>query len=95
MDAEPGDQHAFLVPVSTTPSGTLALRTGRLASGERIGLAFTSEQSLRDVLGPWQQWIRLGEHALHSMLAPVGVVQVRVDPHPAAVGAGREHQPAA
>jgi hypothetical protein len=29
------------------------------------------------------------------MLAPVGVAQVRIDPHPAAVGAGREHQPAA
>ena len=94
MDAE-RDGHAFLVPVSATPSGTLALRTGRLASGERIGLAFTCEQSLRDALGPWQQWTRLGEHARHALLAPIGVAGVRIDPHPAAAAAGREHRPAA
>jgi hypothetical protein len=85
MDAE-REGHAFLVPVSATPSGTLALKTGRLASGERIGLAFTSEQSLRDVLGPWQQWTHLSERALHGMLAPIGVAQVRGEPH-AATGA--------
>ena len=31
----------FLVPVRTSEAGTLALRTGRLLTGERIGLAFT------------------------------------------------------
>jgi hypothetical protein len=84
-----------LVPVSATPSGTLALRTGRLASGERIGLAFTCEQSLKEVLGPWQQWTRLSERALHAMLAPVGVARVRIDPHPAAGGPGGACRPAA
>jgi hypothetical protein len=82
MDAE-REGRAFFVPVSETPSGTLALRTGRLASGERIGLAFTSAESLRDVLGPWQQWTHLCERALHGMLTPIGVAQVRVDPRPA------------
>jgi hypothetical protein len=106
MDAE-REGHAFLVPVSATPSGTLALKTGRLTSGERIGLAFTSEQSLRDVLGPWQQWTHLSERALHGMLTPIGVAQVRVDTHAAAGatgaaagpggpgGPGREYRPAA
>ena len=86
MDAERAG-HAFFVPVSTTSCGTLALRTGRLASGERIGLAFSSEDSLRAVLGPWQQWTHLSEQALHGMLAPIGVRQVRVDPRPARGGA--------
>jgi hypothetical protein len=86
MDAE-REGHAFFVPVSATSCGTLALRTGRLASGERIGLAFTSEDSLRAVLGPWQQWTYLCEQALHGMLAPIGVDQVRVDPRPARGGA--------
>jgi hypothetical protein len=88
MDAEPEPEgHAFFVPVSATSCGTLALRTGRLASGERIGLAFSSEDSLRAVLGPWQQWTYLSERALHGMLAPIGVQQMRVDPRPARAGA--------
>ena len=88
MDAEPDPEgHAFLVPVSATSCGTLALRTGRLPSGERIGLAFSSEDALRAVLGPWQQWTHLSEQALHGMLAPIGVQQVRVDPRPARGGA--------
>ena len=94
MDAE-REGRAFLVPVSATPSGTLALRTGRLATGERIGLAFTCEQSLREVLGPWQQWTHLSERALHAMLAPVGVARVRIDPYPAAgAAAGPPRDPA-
>jgi hypothetical protein len=81
MDAGPEGHQPFLVPVSSSPSGTLALLTGRLASGERVGLAFTSEESLRAVLGPWQQWTRMCEEALRGMLTPIGVEQVRVDPH--------------
>lgn len=73
----------FFVPVRTSKAGTLALQTGRLLTGERIGLAFTSEASLLLTLGPSQQWIRLDESALKDMLAPLGVEHVRVDPHPA------------
>jgi hypothetical protein len=82
MDAGPEGHHPLLVPVSLSPSGSLVLLTGRLASGERVGLAFTSEESLRAVLGPWQQWTRLSEDALHGMLTPIGVQHVRVDSHP-------------
>ena len=79
----------YFVPVHGTapasaPEGTLALRTGRLRSGERIGLAFTCEASLLLTLGACQQWIRLDEEALFDMLTPLGVKHIRVDPRPAA-----------
>jgi hypothetical protein len=76
-------RHSFFVPVRTSKAGTLALQTGRLLTGERIGLAFTSEATLLLTLGPSQQWIRLDEEALKDMLAPLGVEHVRVDPRPA------------
>jgi hypothetical protein len=60
----------------------LTLRTGRLESGERIGLAFTSLDSLEYTLGPAQQWISLGDEPLRDMLAPLGIRQLRVDPLP-------------
>jgi hypothetical protein len=72
----------FLVPVRTSKAGVLALRTGRLLTGERIGLAFTSEASLLLAMGPSQQWTRLGYGAMLDMLAPLGVRHVRIDPHP-------------
>jgi hypothetical protein len=72
----------FLVPVRTSVAGALALRTGRLLTGERIGLAFTSEASLLLALGPSQQWVRLGYGAMRDMLDPLGVKHVRIDPHP-------------
>jgi hypothetical protein len=79
----------FLVPVRTTKAGTLALRTGRLLTGERIGLAFTSEASLLLAMGPSQQWTRLGYAAMRDMLAPLGIKNVRIDPHPISeLGAG-------
>ena len=74
----------LLVPVRTSATGTVTPRTGRLLSGERVGLAFTSEASLLLTLGPSQEWIRLGGEALKGMLAPLGIRDVRIDPHPAA-----------
>ena len=76
--------HLYFVPVRESKAGTVSLQTGRLISGERIGLAFTSEASLLMTLGPSQQWIRLAPGALRSMLAPLGVSCVRVDPRPIA-----------
>jgi hypothetical protein len=76
-------RHTFFVPVRTSKAGTLALQTGRLLTGERIGLAFTSEATLLLTLGPSQQWIRLDADALKDMLAPLAVEHVRVDPRPA------------
>jgi hypothetical protein len=102
--------HTYLVPVRESRAGTLSLRTGRLISGERVGLAFTSEASLLMTLGPSQHWIRLAPGALRAMLAPLGVTTVRIDPRPIAelgaeslpgerlaglVGAGRPAAPVA
>ena len=76
-------RQTYLVPVRESQAGTLALRTGRLTSGERVGLAFTCEASLLLTMGPFQQWIRLAAEPLRDMLAPLGVEYVRIDPRPA------------
>ena len=81
MDAKRGDQ-PFFVPVHPSQYGTLALLTGRLPSGQRIGLAFTSESSLQSALGRWQQSVRLCEPALRDMLMPLGIDHLRIDPRP-------------
>jgi hypothetical protein len=71
----------WLVPVKTGPFGTLVLRTARLATGQPTGLAFTSECSLIRALGPEQRWTCLSEPALRSMLVPLGIDQIRIDPY--------------
>ena len=76
-------RQAYFVPVRDSQAGTLALRTGRLTSGERVGLAFTSEASLLLTMGPFQQWVRLAAEPLRDMLVPLGVQCVRIDPRPA------------
>ena len=78
MDAK-GDCHLLFVPVRESGSGMLALRTGRLPSGQRVGLAFTSAASLLAELGPGQPWIRLHEDAMRDMLGPAGIDEIRVD----------------
>ena len=75
-------EHKLLVPVRTTAAGTLALRIGRLSSGERTGLAFTSQDALMRALGPSQQWTDLSWEALLDMIAPLGIEHIRVDPDP-------------
>src|SRR5579871_4654906 len=74
--------HKLLVPVRTTAAGMLALRIGRLPSGERTGLAFTSEVSLVRTLGPAQRWTHLPWDAFLDMLEPLGIEHLRVDPDP-------------
>jgi hypothetical protein len=89
-------RHTLLVPVRQSKAGSLALQTGRLRSGERVGLAFTSEASLLLTLGPSQAWIRLGSQALTDMLVPLGVEHVRVDPRPIGeleIGSALREQP--
>jgi len=81
MDAK-RERRPFFVPVRASQAGPLALLTGRLPSGQRIGLAFTSEASLLSALGPWQRWVRLCEGALRDMLIPLGVDHIRIDPRP-------------
>jgi hypothetical protein len=74
-------KRTFFVPVQVSQAGALALRTGRLPSGERVGLAFTSQTVLSQTLGPSQQWVQLAAPALADMLAPLGVQHIRIDPH--------------
>jgi hypothetical protein len=79
MDAI-GRRHLLFVPVRESATGTLALRTGRLPSGQLAGLAFTAAAALQSALGPGQPWIRLDEDALRDMLALGGIAQIQVDP---------------
>jgi hypothetical protein len=76
-------RNTFFVPVRVSQAGTLALRTGRLLSGQRVGLAFTSEAALLSTMGPAAQWIELDGQALKDLLAPLCVEQVRIDACPA------------
>lgn len=69
-----------LLVVPVTGSETLALRIGRLPTGERVGIAFTSENRLTQVMGAGQRWIHLSEMATKAMLAPLGIARVQVDP---------------
>jgi hypothetical protein len=89
MDAE---CHLLFAPVRETRFGTLALCTAHLRSGQRVGLAFTSEARLVSAEGLGQHWIRLDERAMHDMLTPIGVDQIRVDPSfdapPGSTGSG-------
>jgi hypothetical protein len=80
--------HLLFVPVRETRSGTLALCTARLPSGQRVGLAFTSQALLLSVEGPAQHWIKLDEEAVHDLLAPLGVDHIRVDPTSASRSTG-------
>ena len=72
----------FFVPVRESGAGTLALQTGRQRSGERVGLAFTTENSLLLTMGTSRRWVRIGGQALRDMLAPLGVRHIRIDPVP-------------
>jgi hypothetical protein len=69
----------MVVPVRTG-SGTVSLRCGRLPDGRRVGIAFTSEARLIEVMGADQPWIHLNERAMRAMLAPLGVTRIQVDP---------------
>jgi SseB protein N-terminal domain len=69
----------LIVPVRTV-SGMVSLRCGHLPTGERVGIAFTTEAHLAAVMGAGQPWIEVSEQALAEMLEPVGVNQVQVNP---------------
>jgi hypothetical protein len=69
----------LVVPVHAGP-GMASLRCGRLPGGERVGIAFTSQAGLADVMGAGQPWIRLSTAAIRDMLVPLGVTRIQVDP---------------
>ena len=87
------------VPVRSCAAGVVSIRTGRLRSGQPVGLAFTAPGRLAMVFGPGQPWIRLHAAALRSELEPLGITRIRVDPRLAGRGgparAGRGPQPGA
>ncbi|HEY4465171.1 MAG TPA: SAV_915 family protein [Streptosporangiaceae bacterium] len=74
------DRRMLYVPVHTCAGGTVSIRTGRLPSGQAVGLGFTSPARLAMVFGEWHPWIQLHLGALHAMLEPLGVTLVRIDP---------------
>jgi hypothetical protein len=74
--------------VHACASGTTSIRTGRLPSGQAIGLGFTTPARLAMVFGASHPWIRLPLGALHAMLEPRGITLVRIDPLPAPARSG-------
>jgi hypothetical protein len=75
----------MVVPVWAS-SGMVCLRCGRSPSGERVGIAFTTQARLVEVMGVEQPWIHLDERAMRAMLAPLGVTRIQVDPGVVAPG---------
>jgi hypothetical protein len=58
----------------------VSLRCGRMPDGMRVGIAFTTEARLVEVMGVDQPWIHLDERAMRAMLAPLSVSRIQVDP---------------
>ncbi|MFF0227298.1 SAV_915 family protein [Streptomyces sp. NPDC004629] len=84
-DPEPADRHPagrLFVPVRPGPRGDAlcVFRIFRTPLGSRTAVGFTSLRRLTATLGREQAWIVLAEPALRSLLAPLGVTLVTVDP---------------
>lgn len=91
-----GTRQILYIPVRSCAAGVVSIRTGRLPSGQAVGLAFSTPDRLAVVFGPSQPWIRLHASALRGVLQPLGITRFRVDPRraasrrgPAAAGTGR------
>nr|WSW65844.1 hypothetical protein OG461_06410 [Streptomyces sp. NBC_00995] len=92
---------ALFVPVRQGAMGCCA-RLFRTPLGVRTAVAFTDERRLIRTLGQQQTWIRLSEPAVRALVAPLGVVDLTIDPLLTAPGPGgraagkprRERRPA-
>ncbi|MFD6274061.1 SAV_915 family protein [Streptomyces sp. NPDC060209] len=82
---QPNRGGALFVPVRQGPMGYCA-RLFRTPLGIRTAVAFTDERQLTLTLGLRQTWIRLSEPAVRALVAPLGVVDLVVDPLLAAPG---------
>lgn len=71
---------SLVVPVRRSSINTLTPMTARLTDGTCVGLAYTSIAAFESVQ-PGRDWARMGEDALHSILAPLGIAMIKVDPH--------------
>lgn len=69
---------ALVVPVGAGPEPVV--RLFRTPLGAPTAVAFTTAERLHRVLGADQAWLHLAEPALRSMVGPLGVAQVVVDP---------------
>jgi hypothetical protein len=77
-----GDDQLLMVPVRFGRCGSVAVRTGRLDTGERVGLVFTSAPALAQVFGSEQAWIPLNGGVARQMFEQAGAVQMRIDALP-------------
>jgi hypothetical protein len=73
------DETGLLV-VPVTGAEVPALRSGRLPTGERVGIAFTTESRLIHAMGASQRRILINERAVRAMLAPLGITRIQLDP---------------
>ncbi|MFF9016897.1 SAV_915 family protein [Streptomyces sp. NPDC014870] len=92
-DPEPSDRvpaGPLLVPVRSGPAG-LCARLFRTPLGDRTAVAFTSEARLTATLGPDHARVRLSEPALRSLVAPLGVTALTVDPQLCAPRVAKPH----
>ncbi|MGW5359601.1 SAV_915 family protein [Actinopolymorpha pittospori] len=69
----------LLVPVRTSAYGTVTLLVAKLPTGERVGLAFTCEETMAELLGPDHGRIIVHENFLRCQLAEIGVTGIQVD----------------
>jgi hypothetical protein len=74
------DRAILHVPVHVCGANIVAIRTGRLPSGERTGLGFTSAAGLAKMFGARQDSVMIQLRSLRVMLACGGVLTVEVDP---------------
>ncbi|MFE7775300.1 SAV_915 family protein [Streptomyces sp. NPDC057445] len=82
-DPEPEEQvpaGPLYVPVRPGCTAEVAIRLFRTPLGARTAVGFTSPERLTELLGTDQSWIRLSEHALRGVAAPLGVLALTVDP---------------
>lgn len=75
-----GADDLLAVPAFLTSADVMAVLTGRTPAGQRVGIAFTSPENLAYVMGRDQSWIYLSERALRTMLAPLQIQRIQVDP---------------
>src|SRR5690606_27484227 len=79
-DTMTGADDLLAVPAFLTSADVMAVLTGRTPAGQRVGIAFTSPENLAYVMGRDQSWIYLSERALRTMLAPLQIQRIQVDP---------------
>ncbi|MER6304077.1 SAV_915 family protein [Kitasatospora sp. NPDC001539] len=76
----PGAGTDTLTGCRTGSGGISALRLFRLRDGRRCAVGFSSPEALAALLGPDHDYVEMGEPALRSLTAPLGVHTLVLDP---------------